>query len=76
MHTLKSASANLGASELARQCGELESMLRNGRVIAACELWPAARTEYESVVLALNALGPETANPTAAPRSTADSAST
>jgi PAS domain S-box-containing protein len=76
VHTLKSASANLGASELARQCGELESMLRNGRVIAACELWPAARTEFESLVLALNAPGPETANPTAAPRSTADSAST
>jgi PAS domain S-box-containing protein len=66
VHTLKSSSANLGASALAHQCGELEAMLRNGRVLAACEQWPAAREEYERVVLALNALGPESSIPTAA----------
>ena len=55
-HTLKSSSANLGASELARRCGELESLVHGGRLLAARQQWPAARQEYERVVLALRAL--------------------
>lgn len=56
VHTLKSSSANLGASALAQGCAELEEMLGSGRVLAACQRWPAVRIEYERVVPALEAL--------------------
>jgi CheY-like chemotaxis protein len=55
-HTLKSSSANLGASELAHRCGEIENLVRGGHLLAARQHWPAARQEYERVVLALRAL--------------------
>jgi PAS domain S-box-containing protein len=56
VHTLKSSSANLGATRLARHCAALESLARAGRVLTARQDWPAARDEYERVVRALQAI--------------------
>ncbi|GAB4477825.1 MAG: hypothetical protein OHK0044_24410 [Burkholderiaceae bacterium] len=56
LHTLKSSSANLGATRLARRCAEMEALARAGRVTAARQDWPAVRDEYRCVVRALQAL--------------------
>jgi HPt (histidine-containing phosphotransfer) domain-containing protein len=61
VHTLKSSSANLGATELGRQCAQLESLARGGRLLPARQAWPAAREEYARVVRALQDMLPAAA---------------
>ena len=56
VHTLKSSSANLGATALSKQCAALELLARSRRVHAARRDWPAAKVEYERVVQALLAI--------------------
>ncbi len=56
VHTLKSASANLGALEFSRLCAELESMARDGRLHDARALWESARREHARVLRALRGL--------------------
>jgi len=56
VHTLKSASANLGALEFSRLCAELESMARDGRLHDARALWESARREHARVMRALRGL--------------------
>ena len=56
VHTLKSASANLGALEFSRLCAELESMARDGRLHDARALWESARGEHARVLRALRGL--------------------
>jgi PAS domain S-box-containing protein len=53
-HTLKSSSANLGATELADRCGELEALAHSGRLLSARGQWAATRAEYERVARALH----------------------
>ena len=53
VHTLKSASANLGALEFSRLCAELESMARDGRLHDARGLWQAAQREHARVLTCL-----------------------
>ena len=57
VHTLKSASANLGALEFSRLCAELESMARDGGLHDARGLWQAAQREHARVLRALRSLG-------------------
>lgn len=52
-HSLKSASANLGALRLSRQCADLESMGRNGQIEAAAPLVIAMEQSLPRVLLAL-----------------------
>ena len=52
-HTLKSSSANLGATELARRCAEIEALARNDRLVEARADWLAVTHEYERVKQAL-----------------------
>ncbi len=61
-HTLKSSSANLGATELARLCAQIESEARAGRVAPAHEVWPQARAEYQRVARALGDMLPAAAS--------------
>jgi len=56
VHTLKSSSANLAATDLAARCAELESLARDGAVAQAAQRWNAARDEYRRVVRALRRL--------------------
>ncbi|MCS6944898.1 MAG: PAS domain S-box protein [Sutterellaceae bacterium] len=56
LHTLKSSSANVGASELARQCAALEAFARAGELDAVRAQWAAARHEFQRVARALRAL--------------------
>jgi PAS domain S-box-containing protein len=56
VHTLKSSSANLGASALARHFAALELHARARRLHVARRDWPAARAEYERAVQALRAI--------------------
>ncbi len=56
VHTLKSSSANLGATRLARHCAALESLARAGHMATARQDWPAARDEYGRVLCALQAM--------------------
>jgi two-component system sensor histidine kinase/response regulator len=56
VHTLKSSSANLGASALAQHFGGLELHARSRQVHAARRDWPAARAEYERAAQALRSL--------------------
>jgi two-component system sensor histidine kinase/response regulator len=56
VHTLKSSSANLGATALSKQCAALELLARSRRLHAARRDWPAARAEYERVAQALRAI--------------------
>ncbi|MCX8004739.1 MAG: response regulator, partial [Burkholderiaceae bacterium] len=56
LHTLKSSSANLGATELARQCAALEARARAGDLAAARTQWTAAQAEFRRVERALRAL--------------------
>jgi PAS domain S-box-containing protein len=52
-HTLKSSSANLGATELARRCDEIERLARADRLVDARADWTALADEYERVKHAL-----------------------
>jgi CheY-like chemotaxis protein/HPt (histidine-containing phosphotransfer) domain-containing protein len=56
VHTLKSSSANLGATGLSQHCATLETHARSRQIHAARRDWPAARTEYERAVQALRAM--------------------
>jgi two-component system, sensor histidine kinase and response regulator len=55
-HTLKSASANLGALEFSRLCADAESMARDGRLEDARGLWARARVEHARVLRALSGI--------------------
>jgi HPt (histidine-containing phosphotransfer) domain-containing protein len=52
-HSLKSSSANLGATELSKMCGQLEAAARTGAIGADAPSAQAIETEYESVESAL-----------------------
>jgi len=56
VHTLKSSSANLGATNLSKHFAALELHARARRVHVARRDWPAARSEYERAVQALQAI--------------------
>jgi CheY-like chemotaxis protein len=56
VHTLKSSSANLGATVLAQHFAGLESHARARQIAAARRDWPAARGEYERAATALQAI--------------------
>jgi PAS domain S-box-containing protein len=56
VHTLKSSSANLGASSLARRFAAIELHARSRRMPLAKRDWPAAREAYERAVQALQAI--------------------
>jgi PAS domain S-box-containing protein len=56
VHTLKSSSANLGATELARLCAETEQLARAGNVADARCVWPQARDEFKRALAALQDL--------------------
>jgi CheY-like chemotaxis protein len=56
VHTLKSSSANLGATTLSKHFAALELHARSRRLHAARRDWPVARTEYERAVQALQAI--------------------
>jgi hypothetical protein len=56
VHTLKSSSANLGATGLSQHCATLETHARASQIQAARRDWPAARSEYERAVVALKAM--------------------
>ena len=58
VHTLKSSSANVGATALSQCFAALELHARARRIEAAQHAWPAARTEYERALHALQALMP------------------
>jgi PAS domain S-box-containing protein len=66
VHTLKSSSANLGATDLASRCAELETLARNGEIAQARQQWAEGRREYERVVRALRRLGGTSADVIAA----------
>ncbi|MBC8119460.1 MAG: response regulator, partial [Burkholderiaceae bacterium] len=55
-HTLKSSSANLGATALSRRFAALETHAREQRMPLAQQEWPAACSEYEQALQALQAL--------------------
>ena len=54
-HSLKSSSANLGATHLAAQCKTLEEMGRLGRFDGSVELLEPLENEFQQVVLLLSA---------------------
>jgi DNA-binding response OmpR family regulator len=56
VHTLKSSSANLGATTLAKLFASLELHARARRVHVARRDWPEAKAEYERAVRALMAV--------------------
>jgi HPt (histidine-containing phosphotransfer) domain-containing protein len=56
VHTLKSSSANLGATGLSQHCATLETHARASQIQAARRDWPAARSEYERAIVALKAM--------------------
>ncbi len=56
VHTLKSSSANLGATGLARLCADLESLAHAQRVFDAKRGWVVVADEYRAVVRALRDL--------------------
>jgi len=58
-HTLKGASANLGAGRLAELCARLEELGRTGTNDGAASLVAAATTELEQVHAALDQLLPK-----------------
>jgi HPt (histidine-containing phosphotransfer) domain-containing protein len=55
-HTLKGASANLGAAPLAELCARLEQLGRTGALDGAVSLVEAATTELDHVHTALDQL--------------------
>ncbi len=56
VHTLKSSSANVGATALSQCFGAIEVHAREGKTQAAEHEWPAVRIEYERALQALQAL--------------------
>jgi len=60
VHTLKSSSANLGATSLSQHFATLETHARSRQIHAARRDWPAARSEYERAVQALRAMSAST----------------
>ena len=54
-HSMKSSSANLGASNLARLCEELEQLGRNKTIEGTQDLLTAAKSEYMLVQQELQA---------------------
>ena len=56
VHTLKSSSANVGATALSLCFGTLEVHARDGNTQAAEHEWPAVRVEYQRALHALHAL--------------------
>jgi PAS domain S-box-containing protein len=56
IHTLKSSSANLGATAFSARCAEVEGHARAGRLLTARQDWPTLRAEYELVMQALAGL--------------------
>jgi CheY-like chemotaxis protein len=56
VHTLKSSSANLGASVLSKRFAAVELHARSRRLHLARRDWPAARTAYDRAVQALQAI--------------------
>ncbi|HKA44296.1 MAG TPA: Hpt domain-containing protein [Burkholderiales bacterium] len=56
-HTLKSSSANLGAVELARQCGELETAARNRALAGTIEIIQKIESGHRDVCAALEREG-------------------
>jgi PAS domain S-box-containing protein len=56
VHTLKSSSANVGATLLSQHFGAIEQQARDGRTQEAEHEWPAVRVEYARAVQALQAL--------------------
>ena len=61
VHTLKSSSANLGASALAKVCGELEVQARDGELSALAARVDVLHFEIDGVLAALRALRPQAA---------------
>ena len=55
-HSLKSASANIGAARLAALCRELEQLGRAGKVDGAAPIFADMESEFLSVRESLNAL--------------------
>jgi len=56
VHTLKSSSANLGATTLSRRFAALETYAREGSMPPAEQEWAAACDEYERALQALQSL--------------------
>jgi len=56
VHTLKSSSANVGATALSQCFGVVEVHARESRIDAARDEWPAACSEYARALQALQAL--------------------
>ena len=56
VHTLKSSSANVGATALSQCFGTVEIHAREGKTQAAEHEWPAVRIEYERALQALHTL--------------------
>jgi CheY-like chemotaxis protein len=54
-HSLKSSSANLGASALSRYCGDIEASARRADPEEACKIFAKIETEYGCVQTALTA---------------------
>jgi PAS domain S-box-containing protein len=54
-HSLKSSSANFGARELSRYCGDLEASARRADAEEACKIFAKIETEYRCVQTALTA---------------------
>jgi CheY-like chemotaxis protein len=63
VHTLKSSSANLGGSALAKLCGELEALARAGELSAVATRVDVLHFELDGVIAALRALRPQVALP-------------
>jgi len=56
VHTLKSSSANVGATALSQCFGTVEVHAREGKTQAAEHEWPVVRIEYERALQALHTL--------------------
>jgi two-component system sensor histidine kinase/response regulator len=55
-HSLKSASANVGADTLARLCKDLEQLGRSASVMGAADLLSDMEQEFQAVRHSLNAM--------------------
>ncbi|MGH6608876.1 MAG: response regulator [Burkholderiaceae bacterium] len=56
VHTLRSSSANVGATALSQRFAAIERHARESQIQRARHDWPAARSEYERVLQALQTL--------------------
>jgi len=56
LHSLKRASANLGALRFSRSCGEIETLARQQRLADVQARWPAVQTEHDHVLSVLHSL--------------------